>query len=587
MQKIDLAYHHVQAIAPSLRPLAYYLRLQEALNEWSASGGAWRAVAARFDVDDASAAPYASHGRDVVAQLLALDFRVVGASDGGATRSLLLRSADAGGAAFLVTALADGDERPGAPPYLTRAYVERALAAHGGRCGVCALAFASSDPAAVAAAYGARHPRLLDRCDKACVDCFYFYDDGAPDAGTVLRFLPPGPVRGLAAVEATFPEAAVPCFSDHWVANVRDRLGTLRILEDTLGLLPQVEFESGVVAAGEAVIESTVAGSAAGADGDALRSRRQIFLPINNPLSAAGHVAGYLRELGQGVQHVANRVPDLVRFVKRANATREATGEGVAFLDVPRAYYGRIAGPGALAKAAGCGEAAARAALATLEARGLVDGRGVVALDADAATIAGALGDAPHAPALAEAAAVARYGALHGLLGDVFTEDQYVAIVANRVLVDVQGGDVLLQLFTKPVLQGGARDEAPFLEFIQRVCGAGKAPRAGCGGFGVRNFLVLFLSIELNAAMSAAMAAPDAAARARAAQAVACLSRQLERSGPVLGDVADAAADEAVLLEAGAAAHDVAAARARKAAAQDALKAIAADHAAEMRSLRG
>ena len=114
--------------------------------------------------------------------------------------------------------------------------------------------------------------------------------------------------------------------------------------------------------------------------------------------------------------------------VKRANATREATGEGVAFLDVPRAYYGRIAGPGALAKAAGCGEAAARAALATLEARGLVDGRGVVALDADADAIAGALGDAPHARALAEAAAVARYGALRGLLGDVFTEDQYVAI---------------------------------------------------------------------------------------------------------------------------------------------------------------
>ena len=117
----------------------------------------------------------------------------------------------------------------------------------------------------------------------------------------------------------------MPCFSDHWVANVRDRLGTLRILEDTLGLLPQVEFESGVVAAGEAVIESTVAGSAAGAGGDALRSRRQIFLPINNPLSAAGHVAGYLRELGQGVQHVANRVPDLVRFVKRCVEIKSST----------------------------------------------------------------------------------------------------------------------------------------------------------------------------------------------------------------------------------------------------------------------
>ena len=66
------------------------------------------------------------------------------------------------------------------------------------------------------------------------------------------------------------------------------------------------------------------------------------------------------------------------------------------------------------------------------------------------------------------------------------------------------GEDVLLQIFTSVVLQREPGTEAPFLEFIQRVCaecsGAGGAPqpiRPGCGGFGIRNFLPLFLSIEV------------------------------------------------------------------------------------------
>ena len=125
-------------------------------------------------------------------------------------------------------------------------------------------------------------------------------------------------------------------------------------------------------------------------------------------------------------------------------------------------------------------------------------------------------------------------------------------IVRNKILIDVQGGDILLQIFTCKILHRTAQQEAPFLEFIQRVCGsctaaAGDstfhrtptttnvhpfephsrtahtvlmmafsslsqmalltAPRhadgtcapfkAGCGGFGVRNFLTLFLSIEV------------------------------------------------------------------------------------------
>ena len=44
----------------------------------------------------------------------------------------------------------------------------------------------------------------------------------------------------------------------------------------------------------------------------------------------------------------------------------------------------------------------------------------------------------PVDPAVAEAALAARYRALASLLGGVFTEEQYVAIVRNRILVDVQ-----------------------------------------------------------------------------------------------------------------------------------------------------
>jgi hypothetical protein len=55
--------------------------------------------------------------------------------------------------------------------------------------------------------------------------------------------------------------------------------------------------------------------------------------------------------------------------------------------------------------------------------------------------------------------------------------------------------------------QARTGDEAPFLEFIQRVCKEcrdgrcceGVPVKPGCGGFGIRNFLTLFLSIEVPA----------------------------------------------------------------------------------------
>lgn len=90
-----------------------------------------------------------------------------------------------------------------------------------------------------------------------------------------------------------------------------------------------------------------------------------------------------------------------------------------------------------------------------------------------------------------EAILSSRYRNLYSLLQDQITEDQYLGIVRNKVLVDVQGSDVLLQIFTSNILQRNPGDEAPFFEFIQRVCMGSKAEdvstskmKPGCGGFG-------------------------------------------------------------------------------------------------------
>ena len=263
-----------------------------------------------------------------------------------------------------------------------------------------------------------------------------------------------------------------------------------------------------------------------------------MFLPVNNALSDAGHVASFLEQLGNGVQHVATRVDDLLMVVRRANLIRRCHGEGLAFLAVPRSYYGDLASADVLAERARVDDAAE--AYERLLRNGLVDEAGVVALECDAEKASEALSGLPHCKCLAEAVALSRYYNVHLMLGDRFDEKTYVGWVRERVLVDVQGDDVLLQIFTRPILQANANEEAPFLEFIQRVCSARELPRPGCGGFGIRNFLVLFLSIEL----------ASAAQRGDAA-ASSLLRRQLAESNPILADIADAAAREADLRAAG------------------------------------
>lgn len=102
----------------------------------------------------------------------------------------------------------------------------------------------------------------------------------------------------------------------------------------------------------------------------------------------------------------------------------------------------------------------------------------------------------------------------------------------------MQGKDVLLQIFSNPILFQKPGQQAPFFEFIERVCDA-SAPtiKPGCGGFGIRNFLTLFLSIEVSNFMDLKVAAEkrnDAAAAAKYAEAVAIFTAQLNDSNPVL-----------------------------------------------------
>ena len=81
-------------------------------------------------------------------------------------------------------------------------------------------------------------------------------------------------------------------YCDHWVSNVVSRRGFLDTLEETLGFTPKVDFNAGVVAAGEAQIESTVTGNEPGTEIPdtevALRDQSQVYLPINNALSDVG-----------------------------------------------------------------------------------------------------------------------------------------------------------------------------------------------------------------------------------------------------------------------------------------------------------
>jgi len=392
----------------------------------------------------------------------------------------------------------------------------------------------------------------VSEADQSTLIRFICVSPAAKAAGVILPGLVP------VAAERDGTADALPVYSDHWVSNVFSRTGFLSTLNDVVGFTPKVNFNAGVVAAGEAQIESTVTGNTSSlVTSDptvALTDQSQVYLPTNNALSEAGHVIMYLNEMGQGVQHIASRCSDIVTLISRIKFYHAVTGSAFTFLNIPRSYYGRLSVDD-LCKAADppLPTAAAAALLETLAASNVVVG-GSCNLDVTdgqvrAAIAAVAPSDLCSVLKGSEAALVAvvkksRYSNLYSLLRENLSEAQYINIVRNKILVDIQGKDVLYQIFSGNVLQRVPGQESPFVEFIQRVCDKkGKSIRPGCGGFGIRNFLTLFLSIEVSKAMSKLSAAAETGDQKTAEyqqKRVDLFTEQLNVSNPILTRISDA-----------------------------------------------
>jgi len=139
------------------------------------------------------------------------------------------------------------------------------------------------------------------------------------------------------------------------------------------------------------------------------------------------------------------------------------------------------------------------------------------------------------------------------------TEETYIRMVRNNILVDVQGEDLLMQIFTAKVLSRSPEHEAPFQEFIQRLCSqkpgcSGLKIRPGCGGFGIRNFLTLFLSIEVSKAIQKKAEALSTGNIKNATfheKEVEYFTNQLDQSNPILTAISDAMTEEGLALERG------------------------------------
>jgi hypothetical protein len=228
-------------------------------------------------------------------------------------------------------------------------------------------------------------------------------------------------------------------------------------------------------------------------------------------------------------------------------------------LNIPRSYYGTLS-PRQLiddmegALSASCAEAV----VDCLEQSMLVSKDGALDLYLEKSKLALALDShrslatlddyLKNKDGIVSAVLKSRYRNLHKLLGEQVSEENYLAIVRNQILVDIQGGDLLYQIFTSNILQRNAGEEAPFFEYIQRVCSK-DVVKPGCGGFGIRNFLTLFLSIEVSKAMQDvidARALGDLERQQYAQKMVEYFTEQMNESNPILTDISDAMTDEGV-----------------------------------------
>ena len=316
----NLAFDHVQMYVTSLRPLSEYQQLEAdvaamgngtavtAPDEQESLAKRWRTT---ISAADDPSTPYTPFGQDIVEQMIVgAGWRVCASHTGATTESVLIRSADPRGVRFVATARRDPASLGACMPdvavaevlakaedaatpsfdHFAKHHIDRFLSCHAGRPGVAVLAFEVQGDGTldgIAMSYAQKHAPLCmpvagseliraygtgpDRTRVLEVFAYYSAENPAvADQGTVLRFVEratPGEVvlPGLQPVSPAphFPDPSVTsAYSDHWVSNVVDRTGFLDTLNDTLGFTPKVDFNAGVVAAGEAIIESTVTGAA-------------------------------------------------------------------------------------------------------------------------------------------------------------------------------------------------------------------------------------------------------------------------------------------------------------------------------------
>lgn len=593
-------------------------------------------------IDITKTPTFITQNRDIIKQLMVgFGFRVTGiryhdGDDDGEqcqTRTVLVTSRDPSGIKYLITSASsprnmDSTSKIKEMHSPTSTYdvlhadnVHKFYNAHTQHQGVGVLAFLVENANSIYQRYQKFHPNLIaakyPSRNKAIqvLEVYAFYKDDnhvacqhavesqqktqdtqqttakQADTGTILRFIEWDQTQegsdhtfihdilGLKKVNASFVDrTSQAAYCDHWVSNVYNRNEFLKTLHDTLQFTTKVDFNAGVVAAGEAQIESTVTGNdlaptfllsdqelnqddMASIVNTMLKDQNQVYLPINNALSEVGHVYYFLKQLGQGIQHIASRVSNLISFVQRCNEFREITNEGFSFLRIPRSYYGVLSIQQLTANDDNplLSDECAFAIIAKLRHAGFLSKDNAIHLHLTRDDIALALdsnieNDVYKSEYLSKKDIVldiimkSRYCNLYSLLRDQIAEEQYIGIVKNQILVDVQGNDLLYQIFTSNILQRTSTDEAPFLEFIQRVCSSkSKVLKPGCGGFGIRNFLTLFLSIEVSKAMQEvadAMEAGDIKKQEYAQEMVDCFTTQLNESNPILTFIADAMTDE-------------------------------------------
>ncbi|KAL3906825.1 MAG: hypothetical protein SGILL_009119, partial [Bacillariaceae sp.] len=338
----QVKFSHVQLYVSRLDSLAAYKTVEQNLQEFSKRLDShqemgldemrqlWQSITHTngFEME------FLPQNRDIIKQMLTgFGMRVTGVHHGSGTRSFLVTTKDLGGVQVVVTAKNDSEVETSTEgqefQHFQAANIDRFFESQKGRQGIAVLGFHVDDVKAVHSRYKNLHPKLIhfyaENRKTKILEVFAYYTsedihstedaERQPDAGTMLRFVETEKafggycvLPGLLRVPASFDDSSQSAYFDHWVSNVYSRTEFLDTLNDTLGFEPKVDFNAGVVAAGEAQIESTVTGNESTLQTSdkavTLQDQSQVYLPINNALSSVGHVHGFLEEIGQGIQHI-------------------------------------------------------------------------------------------------------------------------------------------------------------------------------------------------------------------------------------------------------------------------------------------